>query len=413
MLEVGALVFILTIPSQNVPAPEGEGLLALEQGRYRDAIRVFEALLASDPENVFAHFGKGRALSALEEHDGAIAAFETAVSLEPTMVAAHYEHARSLEALHAPEQAVESYRVVLELDPYHRGARYRLGNVLLRTGMEEEAERLLRGYEPFRLWDHQVRLLEAMIGSESLEPDDRKEKTLAWLRLLLDGGDLEQAGRALAAAVEDYPEEGRITIARARWLMLVGRESEARAVLDSVMKAGFAERDAVWLSAQLNVRARRKLEALADYETLMTLWPDPPAKVHQEIGTTYAVNDRLLDAITHFEKALAAEPRLAQVQADLGLALAGVDRPDDAEVHYLAALEIRPGLVPAQQGLASLLLERGDTHAAIELFRESVARHPRNPVLRKNLALALFRAGKVEESEAELRKARGLESRPE
>lgn len=165
----------------------------------------------------------------------------------------------------------------------------------------------------------------------------------------------------------------------------------------------------MWLSGQLHVRQSQKVEALADYEALLRIWPDPPARVHHEIGSTYAANGRLEDAVLHFEKALAAEPRLTQVHLNLGIALARLGRTASAEAHYREALEVRPALIDAQQGLGGLLLERGEALAAIELFRESVALRPANPALRKNLALALQRAGRVEEAEAELRKARDLE----
>ena len=409
MIVVGALALLLLISTQDFHAVEAEGHAAIRDGRYREALRVFDSLLASHPENARGHYGRGVALSALARHDDAVEALEAAIALEPGMVSAHYECARSLESLGEAGRAIHRYRAVLDLNSYHRGARYRLGSVLLRAGRVDEAERFLRDYEPFRLWDHQVRLLQAMLASDTLAPQDREQKTIALVQLLLDGGETDTAGQLLEAA--NYPGEPRFAVLRARWLMLTGRGSEARAMLDPVMKADVTDRDALWLSAQLHMRERRKLQALADYEVLLALWLEPPARVHQEAGTMFAVNGRLEDAITQFEKALAAEPRLAQAHADLGLALATAGRREEAEAHYREALEIRPTLIAAQQGLASILLENGDTLAALALFQQSVAQNPRNSTLRKNLALALHRAGKIEEAEAELQKARELEDR--
>ena len=84
----------------------------------------------------------------------------------------------------------------------------------------------------------------------------------------------------------------------------------------------------------------------------------------------------------------------AEGHADLGLALASAGRREEAEAHYREALEIRPTLIAAQQGRANVLLENGDTLAALALFQQSVAQNPRNSTLRKNLALALHRAEK-------------------
>ena len=332
-----------------MPPIDGDGRIALQDGRYREALEIFDALLASQPENASGHHGRGLALSALADDRGALEAFEKAVALARTAVAARYDYARSLEALDELEPALDAYRAVLELNPHHRGARYRLGTLLLRAGRAEDAERFLRGYEPFRLWDHQVRLLEAMLASDRLAPADRQQKTLALLRLLLDGGEIDRARRILDRAIVDFPGERSFDVTQARWLMLSGRVTEARRALDLAMSnpstastasTASTYRHAVWLSAKLHMRERNKVEALADYETLLRLWPDPPARVHQEIGTTYAVNGRLEDAIIHLKTALTAEPRLAQVHADLGLALASLGRAASAEAHYRDALEI-------------------------------------------------------------------------
>ncbi len=408
MFEAGALALLLTLVPQN----DGDGHIALQDERYREALEIFDALLASQPENASGHHGRGLALSALADDRGAVLAFEKAVALAPTAVAARYDYARSLEALDELARALVAYRAVLELNSNHRGARYRLGTLLLRAGRAEDAERFLRGYEPFRLWDHQVRLLEAMLASDKLTPTDGQQKTLALLRLFLDGGEIDQARRVLDRSLTDFQEEASFEVPRARWFMLSGRVTEARRALDLVMSnssTASANRDAVWLSTKLNVREQRKVEALADYKTLLRLWPDPPARVHHEIGTTYAVNGRLEEAIIHFKKALPAEPRLAQVHADLGLALVSLGRSASAEAHYREALETKPSRIPAQQGLGSLLLDRGEALTAIELFRDSVALRSGDPILRKNLALAFHHAGRFEEAEAELQKARELE----
>ena len=260
MLVARSMALFLVLALQS----DGDGHAALREGRYREALEIFDALIASQPESASAHHGKGRALSALGNDRAAIAHFDKAVALAPTWVSARYDYARTLEALVETELAIDAYRSVLELDPYHRGARYRLGTLLLREGRAEQAGRFLRGYEPFRLWDHQVRLLDGMVDSGKLTPEDRKRKTLALVRLLLDGGDIDEARRILVGALADYPDETSFDVAHARWLMLSGRAAEARDVLDPAMSNASTNRDAVWLSAQLHVHEHESVEALAD-----------------------------------------------------------------------------------------------------------------------------------------------------
>ena len=508
MLELSLAILVTMSPGQ-VQASEADGLVALEEGRHREALRVFEAILVSHPDSVSALYGKGLALSRLSDYGGAVAVLEKAASFEPTSAAAHrqlailysrlgrresarasyerahslapihetdailmgralrnagllrearavlepagvsdgvrfelgllemedgryekaaeilgpvsrslgtasahYELARSLEAVGETERARQLYRLVLDLTPYHRRARFRLGNLLLHAGEAEEAERVLRGYEPFRRWDRQVQLLKAMVSSGTLAPEDKKQKTRLLVDLLLEGNALAEAERVIESARADYPEEMRFELAHARWLLLSGRLDEAFVALEPVLDRGTTLPDAFWVSAQLHMRRGRIAEALEDYETLLSLSPAPPPRVHLDIGTAYTMSGRFSEAISHFEQALASEPRLARAHADLGLALATTNRRDEAEAHYREALKLNRDLIAAQQGLGSLLLEQGKTLEAVELFQASIALQPRGAVLRRNLAFALERAGRVAEALEELEKAREIEAHP-
>ena len=55
------------------------------------------------------------------------------------------------------------------------------------------------------------------------------------------------------------------------------------------------------------------------------------------------------------------------------------------------------------------MLEKGEFEAAEALFRSSVDARPREPHLRRNLALTLARLGREDEAQAQLEAARELE----
>ena len=97
-------------------------------------------------------------------------------------------------------------------------------------------------------------------------------------------------------------------------------------------------------------------------------------------------------------------------QSEIGLLLESEGGLAEAESRYRRALEINPDLVSAQQGLASLLLQKGKTDGAAKLFRQSVRLRPEDPLLRRNLALALEKLGRRDEARAEREKARQLEA---
>lgn len=350
------------------------GFEAIENGRHEEALALFEASLDESPEDPEAHFGRGLAFAALGRSDEAVGAF----------------------------------RRVLAISPYHRRARFRLGNLLLRSGRAEEAERLLQGYESYRRWDHEVQLLRSIVASGDLDADDERSKTLALVRLLLDGAALSEASATLEQ-LEGADSDPDVAAATARLRLLEGNLAEAEEALAPALALATPHPEALWTSARVHRGLGRREAALAAYERARASWNDPPARFLHEAGTALAVNGRLDEAVSVLESAVARAPGLAQAQTDLALALATLGRGAEAEAHYREALAILPGLIAAQQGLASVLLERGETAEAVSLSRQSVEQRPDDAVLRRNLAFALYRAGKEDEAASELETAAALE----
>ncbi len=322
---------------------------------------------------------------------------------------AYYEYARCLELLGETERAIEYYRRAVEKDPTHPSSRFRLGNLLLRTGQEEEGRALLRDYEKFRQWDRQTKLLLAMISSGTLPPDEHKRKLFSVIDLLLVGGSLPAAERLIQSGLATYPEEPRFRVAHAKWLMASGEIDQAAQTLASVLSLPSPPFGAFWVSGRIHLRQGRLGEALKDYRSAFERSNDTPAPFLKELATVYAMNNRLDEAQTYFQKAIGKNPSFGAAHADLGLLLETKGEPEKAEGYYRRALEIDPELIAAQQGLASLLLEKGEIETAEELFRQSVKLNPNDPVLRHNLALALEKLGRSEEASAEREIARQLE----
>ena len=101
---------------------------------------------------------------------------------------AEYLYAKALEGLGQNDQALAHYRRALEKQPRHRRARFRLGNLLLRSGQADEGRALLRGYEEFRQRDRIVRMMVAVLASSSLTAVERRDKSLTLVNLLIEAG---------------------------------------------------------------------------------------------------------------------------------------------------------------------------------------------------------------------------------
>lgn|SRR5690554_609262 len=90
--------------------------LDLEERRFGDAIKRFDAALKLDPYAALAHLGRGLALSATSRDAEAREALSRALELAPTIARAHLELAR-IAARHGEiEDALEAYRRAADLD---------------------------------------------------------------------------------------------------------------------------------------------------------------------------------------------------------------------------------------------------------------------------------------------------------
>ncbi len=295
-------------------------------------------------------------------------------------------------------------------DPRMRSARFRLGNLLLRSGNPEQGRALLRGYEKFRQWDRRVKLLLAMVTSGTLSEVVEREKTRELVNLLLQGGALEDVAALIHSALAKNPEDPAFLVAQARWLLSSGQPDKARAVVDLLLSLPDPPPDALWLSARLHALQGESPEAIESFHRLLAIDPDPPAALLKELATAYAMNAQTDEATSHYQRALTKDPLLASAHAGLGSLEESTGSLEEAERRYRRALEINPDLLSAQQLLAELLLRRGDAEEAVTLLRRSVTTNPADALLRRNLARALQRLGKEKEAEAELEKARQIEA---
>jgi tetratricopeptide (TPR) repeat protein len=150
---------------------------------------------------------------------------------------AEYRYGLSLEGIGRPEEALAAYRRALELDPRHVSSHFRLGNLLLRSGRKEEGRAILREYETLRQWDRRVNLLKFMVTSGKLSGDEEREKTHALVMLLLQGGELEEAGRLIDAALSRSPRDSDLLVAQAFRLVALGERKSAREVLQPVLRS--------------------------------------------------------------------------------------------------------------------------------------------------------------------------------
>ena len=117
---------------------------AIRRGRFQQAVRLYDELLAALPDHAVGHYRKGELHEHLREWDAATAAYQRAAELAPTFVAAHLR----LGAIHTRRKAfaaaIETYRRGLEALPTHLDLLNNLGTAYLMQQRVAEGVAVLR-----------------------------------------------------------------------------------------------------------------------------------------------------------------------------------------------------------------------------------------------------------------------------
>ncbi len=185
--------------------------------------------------------------------------------------------------------------------------------------------------------------------------------------------------------------------------------SRELATLITIGKRAFEEKDFFRAEKLL----REALEGGASY-------PD----IHHTLGLIYHQWGKLHQAIEHFEKSLAANPKYTESLLSLAITFNDMGRYEEARDAYRRANEtvVVAGLEPTQGNLfrgkianlhgelGKLYLALGQHEEAIREYRKALSVAPEFPDLRVKLAIALREAGRLSEGLREIERA--LEEHP-
>src|SRR5581483_11029341 len=178
-------------------------------------------------------------------------------------------------------------------------------------------------------------------------------------------------------------------------------------------------------SARRHLAARDATAALAEYQKLAQMVPQS-ADYQDEIGFLLAATSRTSEAVPHFERATALNPKLAQAwfhlgvarlilqqasgisdlekavalepsNADyryrLGTAYNEVSRYPDAVAQLRVAAKRMPGKGAIWANLGQALQQNGQFKDAREAYREAVALEPANTAARNSFGYMLVKCG--------------------
>jgi tetratricopeptide (TPR) repeat protein len=236
------------------------------QGKLDEAIALYRAALARDPDDVVTRSNLGTALAAQGRLDEAIAEYRTALNLAPHDADGHYNLGNAFMAQGKLADAASQFREALRIEPGLTEARINLGNALAAAGHAEEAA------------DHYRRAIE-------LNPD--AVEAINNLGLVLAG-------------------QGRLDEAIAQFrraLAIDARFADAHSNLASTLK-----------------EAGALAEALSHFRRAVELLPES-ADARNDLGVMLAQQNQLDEAVEHFRQAIRLAPGHAEARRNLEMAL--------------------------------------------------------------------------------------------
>ncbi len=218
-------------------------------------------------------------------------------------------------------------------------------------------------------------------------------------RRALKGGDLPEAVRSLAAAIDADPANAEYRSAYAHALWRSGdqdgslRAHAEAARLDSRLQMQYAR--------SLDV-AGRSADAKAQYAQILEKNP-AAATVQEDLGRLLFREGDYALAATHLQSAVAARPDDPVLQQELAYSLDQSGDRRQAEAVYRKVLEAAPEAVVSRGLLAENLTEQGRKDEAVALLRAGMEAQPQAPVLQRQLGSVLERSGKPKDAAAAYR----------
>ncbi|MCG6871441.1 MAG: tetratricopeptide repeat protein [Gammaproteobacteria bacterium] len=318
----------------------------------------------------------------------------------------HHRHGRTAEAK-------AGYLEVLNRQPGHAQALHMLGNLDLREGKLENAERLIRQAaekDPNDAATHNSlgNVLRARGRSVDAEAAYRQAIGLdpefgvahgQLGQLLADRGALEEAEPVLRRALALDSSLDDALHALGKVLNNRGQREDAadvfRQLLHRKPDSAMVQNDCGHVLRAVG----RFAEAARCFEKATRL--DPAfARAHNNLGTVYIETGKPDAAISCFRRAAELAPGEAAYQTDLGLALHAAGRLVDAHRALARAVELDPDSSARWVHLGVLLEERRQPELAEKAMRNALQRDPDNVDAIAQLAALLEALNRVEEGAA-------------
>jgi tetratricopeptide (TPR) repeat protein len=361
-------------------------VVALQSGRPDIAAERWAEQVRIEKKNPVAHSNLSMALHALGRLDEAFDHARRAVRLDPKLAQAHNNLGNVYNAGNRLDKARESYEKALRLGLREPRVLVNLGDVCHRTGDDVAARKYLedsiRSFPDFAPAHNNLGVVLMELGDPeaaqrafdkaiALQPDD-PDAVINLATLHGRRGDKEAAEALLQRALKAHPKHHGALVNLARLRDSQGQVAEAQGLLREVLAMRPDDADALTLLGQMQV----DYQGYADAEELFVkaVKSDPlKVKAHTGLAECLLERGRLEVARKHLDKARALLPdsdEVAYVSNRIQYELGHVDAAVQGWRDFIAR---HPALRFGYTGLADLLAKEGRLEDARQVYREGEA----------------------------------------
>ncbi len=307
----------------------------LIQGKIKEAIVACQQALKIRPDFIHAYVTLGNALQAGGKMEAAIRSYSQALELQPNFAEVRANIGSMYFKMGRLEEAIAYYQQAIALSPDLAGAHWNLGKVYHKHGDIEAA---------IACFQRTSELNPQLVGADF-------HFNLA--NRLFTQGKRDEAIESYEKAIAIKPD----------WAEAYGNIGSARSQQGDLDAAIANYLQAVALKPELEVlhfnlgnsylQQNKYEEAITYYQNTLKIKPDW-AEVHANLGSCFSMQGRLEEALTSYQQALAFKPDWAEVYCRMGH-IRKQDKPLEAIAHFEKAIECNPKFSEAHQQLCDLL----------------------------------------------------------
>jgi tetratricopeptide (TPR) repeat protein len=319
---------VLSSTPGNADATELLAISEFRMGKMEDALRDLQNAVDKSPEHLRAAFALAKVKLAQRDASSAEAVLKKAAQSMPKSVEPALALAQFYLAVGRKAEGEAQVRRALQLDPKSASALLSLATIQINARQMSDAEQTYRQIST--LPDPSLKPLHAVF--------------------IFQQGSRDEAIGELAKLAKKNPAERRIRGLLVSAYLTVGRERDARHLLDETLKHNPRDTDALLQRSELNLQSGNLDQVVEDLNNVLHSRPES-GEVRYGLARVYGQKGQLPNQRQQLGEALKRNPGLLPARLDLARLLL---RMKDAP----AALEVLNQVPPAQTGTPAYIAAR-------------------------------------------------------